>query len=351
MARTEFGVFTEFHCPPGVREADAFDESMAQVMAAEDYGFDAVWLAEIHFQKDRSVLSSPLVIGSAIAARTRRLKVGVAVQVLPLSHPLHLAEDVATLDHLSKGRVDFGVGRSGLPGHYQGFNIPYDESRERFLETLDILVKAWTQERFSHEGRYYQYRDVCVMPKPFQRPHPPIRMAATTEETYPMVGRMGYPLFVAVRTSSIGGIRRRIPAYHEARRAAGHPGSGAVGLSVPIYVAETARAAREEPEASTMHFFRSISRALQLRDGATGAAAAARQERSEKLREITYEEVLDDYAVYGTPEAVADRLIALREELGLSTISAWMNAGSQIPNERVLTSMRLFAERVIPRLV
>jgi alkanesulfonate monooxygenase SsuD/methylene tetrahydromethanopterin reductase-like flavin-dependent oxidoreductase (luciferase family) len=349
--KLDFGIFTEFHCPPGLREADAFDESMAQALAAESYGFDAVWLAEIHFQKDRSVLSSPLVIGSAIAARTTRLKIGIAVQVLPLSHPLHLAEDVATLDHLSKGRVDFGVGRSGLPGHYQGFNISYDESRERFLETLEILIKAWTQERFSHDGRFYQYRDVCIMPKPFQTPHPPIRVAATTDETYPMVGRMGFPAFVAVRTSALDGIRRRLPTYQEAWRAAGHPGRGPVGLSLPMYVAETSKKAREEAEASTMHFFRSISKALQLRgDGATGITAAAREERSQKLREISYEEVLDQYAVYGSPEEVADRLAGLREELGLTTISAWMNTGSQIPHERVLTSMRLVAERVIPRL-
>src|SRR5438445_2536542 len=127
----EFGLFTEFQCPAGMREAAAFDESMAQMIAAEDLGFDAVWLAEIHFQKERSVLSSPLVVAATIAARTRRVRIGIAVQVLPLAHPLHLAEDVATLDHLSKGRLDFGVGRSGLPGHYTGFNIPYEESRDR----------------------------------------------------------------------------------------------------------------------------------------------------------------------------------------------------------------------------
>src|SRR5713226_6432860 len=122
-------------------------------MAAEDLGYDAVWLAELHFQKERSVLSSPLVVGAAIAGRTKRVRIGFAVQVLPLIHPLRLAEDVATLDHLSKGRLDFGVGRSGLPGHYQGFNIPYSESRERFQETLGILRKAWTEERFSHSGK------------------------------------------------------------------------------------------------------------------------------------------------------------------------------------------------------
>jgi len=170
----EFGLFTEFASPPGVSDAAAFDESLGQMKAAEDLGFDAVWLAEIHFQKDRSVLASPLVIAAALAAGTRRVKIGIAVQV-------------------SKGRLEFGVGRSGLPGHYQGFNIPYSESRDRFLETLDILTKAWRQERFSHQGKYFQFQDVCIMPKPFQKPHPPIRIAATTPETYPLVGQLGRP--------------------------------------------------------------------------------------------------------------------------------------------------------------
>jgi len=346
----EFGLFTEFASPPGVTAAAAFDESLAQMKAAEDLGFDAVWLAEIHFQKDRSVLAAPLVIAAALAACTRRVKIGIAVQVLPLSHPLRLAEDVATVDHLSKGRLEFGVGRSGLPGHYQGFNIPYSESRDRFLETLDILVKAWTQDRFSHQGKYFQFQDVCIMPKPYQKPHPPIRIAATTPETYPLVGQRGAPVFVAVRTVSLSDLKRHLPSYHAAWAASGHPGRGDVGVSVPLYVAETARQAREEPEASTMGFFRSISKALKKSDGATAQTAEAREARANRLAEISYDEVLGEYAVFGTPEAVADRLLALREEMGFSTLSMWMNPGGQIPNERVLKSMRLFAERVAPRL-
>ncbi len=343
--RTEFGFFTEFQQPPGLSDAEAFAQSMAQMTAAEACGFDAVWLAEIHFQKDRSVLSSPLVVAAAIAACTRRVKIGIAVQVLPLSHPLHLAEDVATVDQLSRGRLDFGIGRSGLPGHYRGFNIPYAESRERFLETLDILVKAWTRERFSHEGKYFQFDDVCVMPKPYQTPHPPIRVAATTQETYPMVGRMGYPIFIAVRTTSISELTRFIGGYHEAWQAAGHPGRGPVGLIVPVYVADTAPRARAEPEESTMHFYHSIGKAL-----AGSAATTGRSETGERLARISYDEVLDDFAVYGTPEAVTDRLLELREALGYSSLSVWMNTGGQIPDERVLASMRLFAERVMPRL-
>jgi alkanesulfonate monooxygenase SsuD/methylene tetrahydromethanopterin reductase-like flavin-dependent oxidoreductase (luciferase family) len=345
----EFGLFTEFQAPAGRTDAAAFDESMAQMRAAEDLGFDAVWLGELHFQKDRSVLSSPLVIASALAIATRRVKIGIAVQVLPLSHPLRLAEDVATVDHLSKGRLDFGVGRSGLPGHYQGFNIPYAESRDRFLETLDILQKAWTQERFSHKGRYFEFNDVCVMPKPYQKPHPPIRMAATTRETYPLVGRMGFPLFVAPRTVAVSDLKRFISGYHEGRAEAGHAGPGDISVSMPVYVAETDRQARDEAEESTLHFFRSIGRALAKADAAAWTNEA-REGRAQRLGKLTYEEILQEHAVFGSPEAVADRLIELRENIGFSSFSGWMNPGGQIPDERVIRSMRLFAERVIPRL-
>ncbi len=346
----EFGLFTEFQCPAGMSEAAAFDESLAQMRAAEEVGLDAVWLAELHFQKDRSVLSSPLVVAAALATCTRRVKIGIAVQVLPLSHPLRLAEDVATVDQLSKGRLDFGVGRSGLPGHYQGFNIPYSESRDRFLETLDILLKAWTQERFTHEGKYFQFRDVCVMPKPYQKPHPPVRIAATTEETYPLVGRMGYPVFLAARTVSIPDLTRFVVGYHEGRAAAGHPGRGDVALSIPVYVADTDRQARDEAEASTMQFFRAIAKALQKSDGASQQTTEAREGRAQRLAEISYDDVLRERAVFGSPGTVADRLLELRETIGFSSLSAWMNPGGQIPHERVLRSMRLFAERVMPRL-
>ena len=340
----EIGLFTEFQCPTGMAEATAFDESMAQMRAAEELGFDAVWLGELHFQKERSVLASPLVVAGALAASTQRIKLGIAVQVLPLSHPLRLAEDVATVDHLSRGRLDFGVGRSGLPGHYQGFNIPYEESRDRFFETLDILRKAWTEDRFSHDGRYYQFRDVCVVPKPYQKPHPPLRVAATTQETYPLMGRLGHRLFVAVRTNSISDLKRFIGGYHDAWREAGHPGHGEVALLVPVYVADTGRQAHDEPEASTMHWFRSISEALKRSATEHGRAQA------ERLAAVSYDEILGEQVVYGTPEAVVDRLRVLREELGFTSLSAWMNVGGQIPHARVLRSMRLFAERVAPRL-
>src|SRR6185312_14708944 len=124
----EFGLFHEFQKSPETSEADAFAQSFEQVDAAERWGLDAMWLAELHFAPDRSVLSAPLVVGSDIAARTRHMKIGTAVQVLPLCHPLRLAEEAATLDQISGGRLIFGVGRSGFPRTYEAYGVPYDES-------------------------------------------------------------------------------------------------------------------------------------------------------------------------------------------------------------------------------
>src|SRR5262249_29185580 len=216
-------------------------------------------------------------------------------------------------------------------------------SRERFQETLDILIAAWTKDRFTYEGKHYTFRDICLVPKPYQKPYPPLRVAATTRDTYAMVGRMGLPLFIAVRTTPISALQQFIAGYHQGWRDAGHPGRGQVALIVPVYVSDTTARARDEAEASTMHFFRTIADAL-------AKGGTDRQEDAARLARMTYAEILQDLTVYGTAEAVADRLLGLRETLGYSTLSVWMNVGSLIPHERVLASMRLFAERVAPRI-
>src|SRR5467141_2462265 len=162
----EFGMFHQFPALPGRAEREAFEESFAQVDAAERWGLDAMWLAELHTAPTRSVLSAPLNIASAIAARTKRIKIGTAVQVLPLCHPLQLAEEAATVDHISRGRLIFGVGRSGFPRTYEAYGVPYGESRERFAETLEILKRAWTEDTFSFGGKYYHFENVHLVPKP-----------------------------------------------------------------------------------------------------------------------------------------------------------------------------------------
>src|SRR6476661_5768763 len=203
MMGFEFGMFHEFQRPAGMTDEQAFATSFEQVDAAERWGLDAMWLAEIHIAPERSVVSAPLTVASAIAARTKRMKIGTAVQVLPLCHPLQLAEEAATVDHISHGRLIFGVGRSGFARVYEQYGVPYAESRERFAETLEVVRRAWTQETFSFEGTHFRFHDTCVVPKPYQKPHPPIRVAATSPDTFPTIGAQGLDIFAAVRTGTL----------------------------------------------------------------------------------------------------------------------------------------------------
>src|SRR4029434_7233515 len=168
------------------------------------------------------------------------------------------------------------------------YNSPYEESQKRLDETLEILLKAWTEDRFTYEGKYFQFRDVCAVPKPYQKPHPPLRVAATSEESYAAVGRRGLPVFLAVRTSSISELERYVGAYHRAWRAARHRGRGEGRAIMPVYVAETERAAREETEASALRFYRSVGEALLV---------GPRHATGERLRSMSFDEVLKDFEI------------------------------------------------------
>ena len=346
----EFGLFHEFQKSHDTSEADAFAQSFALVDAAEAWGLDAMWLAELHFAPDRSVLASPLILAAAIAQRTRRMKIGTAVQVLPLCHPLRLAEEAATVDQISDGRLIFGVGRSGFAHTYQAYGVPYDESRERFAETLEIVKRAWTEERFSWSGKYFAYDKVTLVPKPRQKPYPPIRIAATSTDTYAAIGALGHAIFIAARIGTLSEQAPLVRAYREAWRAAGHPGEGEVYLRVPVYVAATEEQARREPEESIMHLFRSLGGQLQASANLSGVRAIEqRAERGQRLQTVSYEEALRDKMIVGTPDQVADKLQRLREEIGLDGILAELNPGSLIPHALVMNALRLLCREVMPR--
>ncbi len=345
----EFGMFHEFQCPPGHTEQQAFTESFEQVEAAEQLGLDAMWLAELHMLPRRSVLSAPLAIASAIAARTRRIKIGIAVQVLPLCHPLRIAEEAATVDHISRGRLIFGVGRSGFPRTYEAYGVSYGESRERFHEVLEVVKRAWTEPSFSYQGKYYSFDKVHLVPKPYQKPHPPIRVAATSTDTFAAIGQLGYPIFVAVRLGTLSELAPSINIYRQAYRAAGHPGEGQVFLRVPVYVAETPEQAHAEPEESIMSFYRFLGNMLEKSAASAGVRAIEqRAERGQRLQTITYEDALRDKVIAGTPAVVAERLDQLRAELGLNGILAELNCGSLIPHAKVMKSLELLCEKVMP---
>ena len=346
----EFGMFHEFQRRPGQSEADAFTESFELVDAAENTGLDVMWLAELHTAPERSVLAAPLSIASAVATRTKRMKVGIAVQVLPLCHPLRIAEEAATVDHISHGRLIFGIGRSGFPRTYQAYGISYAESRERFAEVTEILKRAWTQDSFSFHGKFYDFEDVHLVPKPYQKPHPELRIAVNSPDTFVESGTAGMPIFVATRLGDLHELVPNLRAYRQAWHAAGHPGDGKVYLRVPVYVAETEKKALEEPEESVMHFYKYLGARIEASAVMEGARAIEnRAERGQRLQNIDYDEVIKSKIIVGTPAMVTDRLGQLREELGLSGILAELNCGMRIPAHQVLNSLQMMCSEVTPQ--
>lgn len=346
----KFGIFVE-ETRRGTGQAAAFHEAFRLVDAAEAWGLDGVWLGEIHFDPARSVLSASIVVASAIAARTRRLRVGTAVQLLPLNNPLRIAEEVATVDHISEGRFDFGIGRSGSPRAYDGYGIPYAESQARFREALEIIREAWKGEPFSYQGEFHRFEHATVSPRPYQLPHPPIRMAATSEETFLQVARLGLSIFVGLRGMDIPELRGHLQAYRKAWHEAGHAGEASAYLRIPLYAGPTEKAAVEEPHESIMYYF---SRQAELIRSAAGHAGTGSAERREALAaqvaNLSYEQILETRVAFGSAAGLVDRLTQLHEELDLDGIVAELNPGGLIPAELEMRSLHILTHQVMPAL-
>lgn len=344
-----FGIFMEFETRQGQSQSDAFHEGFSLVDAAEAWGLDGVWLSEMHFNPGRSVMGAPIIVASSIATRTRRLRVGMAVQVLPLNNPLRTAEEAATVDQISHGRFDFGIGRSGSARAYDLYGVPYGESQARFHEALEIILAAWKGERFSYQGEFYRFENAIVSPRPYQQPHPPIRMAAVTEETFPKVGEMGLPIFVGLRGMDIPELRTHLQIYRKAWQEAGHAGNGNVFLRIPVYAGITEQGAIEEPHDSIMYYF---TRQADIQRAGVGRAGTGpverRQGRADRLASLEYNEILHTKVAFGTAAGLIDRLTQLQEELGLDGIVAELDAGGLIAPEQVRRSLQILTQEVMP---
>lgn len=341
----------EFGFRNGGSAQAAFREGFDLVDAAEAWGLDSAWLSEFHFTPDRSVLSSPIVTAGAIAARTKRMRIGIAVYVLPLTNPLRVAEEVATVDQISGGRFEFGIGRSGFVNSYNSYAIPYGESEGRFDEALTILRQAWQGDRFSFEGRYYQVNQALVVPQPIQRPHPPMRMAATSAATFEKVASEGLPLFVGLRGDSLSVLAESIDRYREAWTRAGHGGAASVYLRVPVFCAETEQQAYDEPRQGITYYFERQARLLAQQGAKRDADGgnATNQKVASGLSALTYEDILATRVAFGSPRQIIERITAWREQLGISGIIMELNAGGSLSEAQVLNSLHLVTAQVMPR--
>lgn len=347
----DFGMFLDFQVRRGGTQEEAFRETFQLVDLADEMGLDTAWLAETHFNQNRP-LAAQLVIASAIAARTKRLRVGSAVQVLPLVHPLRIAEEAATVDQISEGRFELGVGRSGNVKAYDTMGIDYQESRERFQEALDIIMKSWSGEPFSYEGKYNHITNATVSPLPYQKPHPKVRIASTTEDSFSRVGRLGFPIFLSLRGMDVEELKTSLQDYQKAWREAGHPGeAGDISVRFPMYLAPTDEEAVEEPKETIEAYFQRMRRLFDegFGGGSGGSDYWERRRRTlERLEKLTYEEILETRVIFGSPDRVIDRLGQYKEMLGLTGITVELNPGGLLPAEAVQRSLRLLTQEVMP---
>lgn len=345
----EFGTFYQLPCAAEQNPLYRYEDTMMQIQHADSLGLDVVWLAELHFFPTFSIMPSPLLVASALAQRTRRIRLGIAVNLLPLHQPLRNAEDAATLDILSNGRLEYGAGRGAIPLHFAGYNVPLDESRARFLEALDVVLLAWTTDSFSYEGKYYQYRDVQVIPKPLQKPHPPIRIACNSADSFQLAGERGWRILSSSVIVPLQRLQHDITTYNILLSEHDTPRCGdEVAIAVPIYVAPSLARAREHPEASIMHYFRTLRDMYNTRQGRAMAHLPRMQELQERLQKMTYDQVLDNIAIFGDPAYCIERLQWFKETFGMHQFICWFNPGGKIPHKQVMESMRLFAEKVMP---
>jgi alkanesulfonate monooxygenase SsuD/methylene tetrahydromethanopterin reductase-like flavin-dependent oxidoreductase (luciferase family) len=333
----KFGLFFQAPEAPGQSHAQRYGEMLDLIGLADTLGFDVAWLAELHFGGAFSLLSNPLMAVPVIAERTRRIRIGTAVTLLPLHHPLACAEQAATADVLSGGRLEFGVGRGSIPSQFHGFRVPVSENRGRFGEALDIIRLAWTRERFSYDGTYYQVEDVSVVPRPIQRPHPPIRVAVHSSESFAHIGGLGLREFMAIYRA------RMAEAGH-----AWHPEQ--MALMLPVHIADTGAAARDAMRPGVRKYYENLRTIFSALPDSYAEHLPRLKIIEDTLASVPYEKFFRDQAVFGDVAEVIDRLQAAAEEFGLSQIICWFDQGSMLPRPEVERTMRRFAEQVMPKL-
>src|SRR5712692_2954808 len=347
----KFGVFFQTPEAPGQSHGERFAEMLDRIGLADSLGFDVAWLAELHFGGAFSLLSSPLMAVPVIAQRTRRIRVGTAVTLLPLHHPLACAEQAATADVLSGGRLEFGVGRGSIPSQFHGFRVPVSENRARFDEALEIIRLAWTQERFSYRGEFYQVEDLSVVPRPVQRPHPPIRVAVHSAESFAHIGDLGLPIYSGTTTTPLPQLREIMAIYRERLAAGGHTWQGdQMALMLPVHVGATSGAARDAMRPGVHKYYKNLQTIFsQLPEAYVDHLPRLRM-IEETVANLPFEKFCRDQGVFGDVAEVIDRLQAARDEFGLSQIISWFDQGSMLPRAEVERTMRRFADEVMPKV-
>jgi alkanesulfonate monooxygenase SsuD/methylene tetrahydromethanopterin reductase-like flavin-dependent oxidoreductase (luciferase family) len=343
-----FGTFSYNQSRPWIPEKQAFEELIEQILLTEQLGFDDAWFAE-HHHSDYGMLASPNLIIASLAHRTKRLRMGNLVNVLPLTEPMRLAEECGMLDILTGGRLNVGLGR-GVPRDDLKHGLDRDTAQARFEEGIDILMRAWTEDTFNFTGKAWNYVDISCRPRPLQKPHPPVYYGATSPNSPPMVARRGWNL--ALSRQPLANCARAIKSYREER--AKHenlPGSGDAIMVRDVYVADTDEQAWKEAPPQITRFWQLAT------DNVWRGESVSPDDLPKFTQRFAYFpgglnlERLDEWgtSLIGSPETVTNKAREMIETARPDCLVGMFSFGG-LKHEQVMRSIELFATKVMPAL-
>ena len=347
----KFGVnfFPAFR-PSQATAAEYFAQCLRISERADALGFHSIKAVEHYFHDYGGASPNPIVLLSAIAARTRRVRLITGAVIPAFNHPIKLAGELAMLDNISQGRLDVGVGRAFIPEEYAAYGLSMADSRDRFEEGVAAITRLWTEDRVTHAGRFWRFEDVHSTPRPYQQPHPPIWVAAiTSEESFVNAGRQGRHLMIVPYAGGLERCSSLVTLYRQAWCEAGHmPGAEQVQMSFHAYVAEThAEAVRGYVPAMRTYldvFTEAVSSWHGLESGQypgydrlVGAIAAQTPEGN----------LEKGYAFVGAPDEVIGQVERMRELFGEHEPSLQITFGG-ISDAEALRTLELFATQIMP---
>jgi alkanesulfonate monooxygenase SsuD/methylene tetrahydromethanopterin reductase-like flavin-dependent oxidoreductase (luciferase family) len=321
----KFGILQFFSWPERrVALPMVYQRALQRIEIMDQTGYDAVWLTEHHFS-DYSVCPSIPVMGTYAAARTKRLRIGAGVTLAAFYHPLRLAEEIALLDILSEGRVNWGAGRGFDAREFKNFNVPMKESYDRFREVIDIVVKAWTNDRLTYQGKYFSFEDVEVLPKPLQQPHPPMWAAAGSPDAIDWAASMGHSILMDPHSTHVElGEKKRF--YKQKLSEYGHSPEGRdIPMARLLAIDETDEAAADG-----------------ARQGAQWLLKTYVDPKMFSMGVDPVQRYVDSVVIHGTVERVIDEIARLREEIDLQYM-----IGAPLGHKTFMA----FTEKVLPKFL
>lgn len=341
MSRLQFGTFLLLQTPSARPSLEIFERGTRLAQLADRLGLDSVWCAEHHFST-YGYLSRPLMYATHIAARTERIRVGSAVVVLPLHHPLVVAEDIATADLLTGGRLDVGLGRGYQTYEFERLGLSLDDNRSRFEEGLDILLKAFEGKPFGYEGRHFKFGETSIYPLPVQKPSPPLWIVGQSQESVVQTAKRGFNLI----SGGFGIPVERLAEFRKGIDAMGLDPAALARMQIstqrPVYVTHDDSELPEVVEHARWNMRVTLSLRQGLERVENGRAIAVPFES-----EPTASDLLDRYFVMGSPKTCVAKIRELQAAMKITHFNANFWFGD-LAEDKVSRSMKLFAEEVMP---